>query len=150
MESAIFDEEQEIQLRRPLALFSGAAFFVIPLFTTMPLWLILLMFSMGIGMSTLISAFMKMRTRVTQTTLTFGPAIFFKTIPATDLHVVGPTKIPLMAGVGIHRYRGKIYYNMRLGKGLEVRHDKKVYVIGTAKMDEFQAALRDQARIVGK
>ena len=150
MESALFEEEQEIRLRRPLSILSAAAFFVIPLFTTMPLWLILLMFAMGIGMSTLISAFMKMRTRVTQTVLTFGPAIFTKSIPAADLIVMGPLKIPFMAGVGIHRYRGKMYYNMRLGNGLEVKHGKKIYVIGSAKLDELQAALRDQARIAGR
>lgn len=150
MESALFEEQQDIPVRGPLAFMSAAAFFVIPLFTKMPLFVILVMFAAGIGVSVLISSFMRMQTRVTISELTFGPNIWTRRIPAAEINVVGPQKIPFMAGVGIHRYRGKIYYNMRLGKGLEIKHGKRTYVIGSAKLEEFQAALHDQARSLNK
>lgn len=146
MESALFEEEQEIRLRGPLSFLSAAAFFVIPLFTSMPLPLILLMFALGIGMSYLISSFMRMQTRVTQTSLSFGPKIWTKQMPATEVEIIGPREIPWLAGVGIHVYRGKTYFNMRLGQGLEIKHGKRHFVIGTAKIVELQTALRDVKR----
>lgn len=150
MESALFEEQQEIPIRGALAFLSAAAFFVIPLFTKMPLLVILVMFAAGIGMSVLIGSFMRMHTRVTFNELSFGPSIWKQRIPATELNVVGPKKIPLMAGIGIHRFRGVTYYNMRLGNGLEIKHGKRTYVIGSAKIEEFQAALQDQARSLSK
>ncbi len=113
--------------------------------------MVLLMFAAGIGVSTLISSFMRMYTRVTQSSLSFGTSFLLRrTLPATELEVVGPQAIPFLAGIGVHYFRGKIYYNMRLGKGLEVKHGKRTYVIGSARLEEFQAALRDQARSNGK
>lgn len=150
MESALFEEHQDIPVRGPLAFASAAAFFVIPLFTKMPLLVILIMFAAGIGMSLLISSFMQMNTRVTLSELSFGPNIWKRKIPAGEFSVIGPQKIPFMAGVGIHRFRGKIYYNMRLGKGIEIQHGKRTYVIGSARLEEFHTALMDQARSLGK
>ncbi|MCB1059761.1 MAG: hypothetical protein KDB65_06010 [Calditrichaeota bacterium] len=150
METALFEETQEFPLRGVLAFASGAAFFVIPMFYSMPLLLVLLMFLIGIGISTLLGATLKTYTRVTQTEFSFGPNIFTRRIPAGELTVVGPRSIPFLAGTGIHRYRGKWYYNMRRGEGLEIHHGKTKYVVGTARMDELQTALRDLARINSK
>lgn len=150
MESVIFEEHQEIVLRGPLAFLSGAAFFVIPLFTTMPLPLILLMFVLGIGMTYLMNSFMQMHTLVTPTELWFGPKIWTRRVPVGQTEIVGPQEIPFMAGVGIHYFRGKTYYNMRMGKGLAVKHGSKLYVIGSAKIPEFQMALEGAAREVNR
>lgn len=133
-------------MRRPLTALSAAAFFVIPLFTKMPLMLILVMFLAGIGISTLMSSFMKMRTRVTQSELSFGPPIWTKRFPAGELEVVGIRDIPFMAGFGMHMYRGKMYFNARYGKALEVKRGKRTYVIGSAKAEEFQAAMNEMKR----
>lgn len=146
METALFEEDQEVYLRRPLAALSAAAFFVIPLFAQMPLLLILGMFAAGIGISTLMSAFMKMRTRVTFSELSFGPPIWTKRFLSRDVEVVGIRDIPFMAGFGMHMYRGKMYYNARYGKALEVRKGKRSYVIGSARVEEFQAAMNEMKR----
>lgn len=146
METPLFEEEQEIRLLGPISFLSGAAFFVSPLFTEMPLWLVLFMFACGIGMSMLMRGFMKMHTRVTMTTLSFGPQLWTKRFPAAEVEVIGPRDIPFMAGVGIHRFRGRNYYNMRLGQGLEIKHHKRVFVIGSAKLTELQMALKEAQR----
>ncbi|MCL4306141.1 hypothetical protein KJZ99_09515 [bacterium] len=146
METPIFEESQEIPLRGPLAFMSGAAFFVIPLFTTMPLPLILLMFACGIGMSTFIGAFMRMHTLVTSAVLSFGPKLWTRRIPISEIEVIGPEQIPLLAGVGIHKFRGKIYYNMRLGEGLAIRTGKRHYVVGSARIQQLQLALETARR----
>ncbi|MBK6765784.1 MAG: hypothetical protein IPG71_05455 [bacterium] len=146
MDEVTFEERQDFFLRGVLAFASGAAFFVIPLFTTMPLPLILLMFVLGVGMTYLMASFMQMHTRVTTTELTFGPKIWTKRFPLTATEVVGPVDIPLAAGIGIHGLRGKVYFNMRLGKGLAVRHNNRVYVIGSQRIPEFQMALEAALR----
>lgn len=148
MEQVLFEEEQEFFLRGVLAFFSGAAFFVIPLFTTMPLYLILLMFVLGIGMTYLMASFMRMHTQVTASELRFGPQIWTKRFPLTATEVIGPADIPLAAGIGIHGYRGRVYFNMRLGKGLAVRHNNRIYVIGSQRIPEFQMALDSALREV--
>ncbi len=149
MEITLYEETQEIPLRGPLTFLSAAAFFVIPLFTTMPLALILLMFALGIGMSYLIRSFMRMHTRVTQITLSFGPMIWTKRYPLAEIEVIGPCDIPFWAGVGIHGWRNKVYYNMRFGQGLEIKHGQMHFVFGTARAAEPQAALRDaQPRVI--
>lgn len=148
MESTLFEEQQDIPLRGPLTLASAAAFFVIPVFTKMPLLVVLSMFAAGIGISWLMSSFMQMTTRVTASGLTFGPNIWTKRIPSNEIEIIGPQKIPFLAGVGIHFYRGKTYYNMRMGKGLEVKHGRKTYVIGSAKLAELETALRDLPGVV--
>jgi hypothetical protein len=150
METALFEETQEFPLRGVLAFMSGAAFFVIPLFYSMPLVVLLVMFAMGIAMSVLLSSTLKMHTRVTQTEFTFGPSIFTRRMRSGEFQIIGETKIPLLAGSGIHRHRGKWYYNMRMGgRGLEIHHGKHKYVVGTKRGEELQAALRDQGRING-
>ncbi|MCB9367005.1 MAG: hypothetical protein H6506_02540 [Calditrichaeota bacterium] len=145
-EPAVYEEFQDTPLRGPLTILSGAAFFVSPLFTSMPLLLVLAMFACGIGMSIFIGSFTRMYTRVTPTQLSFGPRLWTRRFALRDVEIEGPRQIPFMAGIGIHKYRGAIYYNMRLGEGLAVRCNKRLYVVGSEKVQHFQMALETAKR----
>ena len=65
--------------------------------------------------------FRKLIVQITTTHLIFGYPVWKVKLLLEGLQVQGVVEIPKMAGAGIHCWKGKTYYNAKVGKGVEVK-----------------------------
>jgi hypothetical protein len=86
---------------------------------------------------------MVMKVVVTSSELRFGFPFWRVRFPLKDIEVLGVEPIPLMAGIGIHYYRGKWVYNARQGQGIHLVYRKeKHYLISSDNPEALFCALK--------
>lgn len=86
--------------------------------------------------------FRKLVVQLTPTHLIFGFPVWKVILSVDDFDIGEVVAIPITAGAGVHYWRGKTYFNAKMGCGLEVTTIKKTYVIGSDDPDQLAEALR--------
>ena len=86
--------------------------------------------------------FRKLMVQLTPTYLIFGFPIWKVKLPTDDFEIGEVVTIPVTAGAGVHYWRGKTYFNARMGGGLEIVTDKRTYVIGSNDPEQLSETLR--------
>jgi hypothetical protein len=149
-ESVIYQEEQQFYpWLIALILLACLAGIIVPLSFGAPLfksgtWIGILVF---IFLVVIFWGFRKMTVQVTPTQLIFGFPYWKVRIPLQEVMVGSKLPIPWIAGLGIHYWGGKTYFNARMSQGLEIMVGSKAYVIGTDSAEKLAKAL--QSAIVG-
>ncbi|MCB9367006.1 MAG: hypothetical protein H6506_02535 [Calditrichaeota bacterium] len=142
MDAPYFEENDEIFVRKPLAAFSFLSIAAIPVFLRIPAILTAIMLLIAGVMTLFVWKLMAMKTLVTSEEFQFGPTIGGKRVRISDVTVYGVEEIPRGAGTGVHRYKGKLYYNARGGRGVAVKISGKEFVVGSGRSEELISALR--------
>jgi hypothetical protein len=86
--------------------------------------------------------FRKLVVQLTPTHLNFGFPIWKVTLSTDDFDVGDVVNIPITAGAGVHYWRGKTFFNARMGSGLEIVTEKRTYVIGSDDPEQLSETLR--------
>ena len=86
--------------------------------------------------------FRKLVVQLTPTHLIFGFPVWKIKLSIDDFEIGEVVTIPVIAGAGVHYWRGRTYFNAKMGSGLEVTTIKKTYVIGSDDPDNLAETLR--------
>lgn len=86
--------------------------------------------------------FRKLVVQLSPTHLIFGFPVWKVRLLTDDFEFGDVVTIPWTAGAGVHYWRGKTYFNARMGSGLEIVTDKRTYVIGSNDPDQLSENLR--------
>ena len=144
-ESVIYHEEQQFYpWLIALILIACLAGIIVPLSFGAPLfksgtWIGILVF---IILVVVFWGFRKMTVQITPSLLIFGFPYWKVRIPVQEVMVGSVLPIPWIAGLGIHYWGGKIYFNAKMSQGLEIVVGNKTYVIGTDSAERLAEALR--------
>ena len=86
--------------------------------------------------------FRKLVVQLTPTHLMFGFPVWKIQLSTDDFEIGEVVTIPVIAGAGVHYWRGRTYFNAKMGSGLEITTIKKTYVIGSDDPNNLAEALR--------
>ena len=78
---------------------------------------------------------------VTPTELRFGFPIYRKRFPLAQVAVGDVERIALIAGIGIHFWAGKWVYNARYGRGVNIKHGRFRFLLGSNQPEHLQNTL---------
>lgn len=142
METPIYTEKQAMSFRWPMALLGSA----IMLFGAAQMWdqepygaAAMVLFAVAFAF--VLWGFTVFSVVVTPTELRFGFPIFRKRFPLGEVEIGDVERIGLMAGIGIHLWNRKWVYNARLGRGVNIRHGRFQYLVGSNEPEQLQNAL---------
>ncbi len=145
METAVFEERQTLPARDWIA-FVAAALTAIGIWFTLEVeWIRWLAIAVAIVEFLLLRAVLSMRTVLTPTQLRFGMPVITKKLLLAEIQVGAVVKIPKLAGIGVHYYSGRWYYNMHFGNGIEISAGKTTYVIGSKEIERLHSLLLSSA-----
>ena len=142
METPIYAEKQVMKFRWLLTA-AGVAVMVLGAWQTWraePISAIAMLIFAGIFV-VILRGFTQFSTVVTPTELRFGFPLFRKRFLLTTLEVGDVQRITLLAGIGIHFWGGKWVYNARYGSGVNLKHGRFRYLIGSDQPERLQSTL---------
>ena len=142
METPLYSEKQAMRFRWPLAVLGVA----IMLYGAMETWPTeplgaMVMILLAAGFVFVFCAFTVFTVVVTPTELRFGFPIFRKRFQLAEVEIGEVERIGVLAGIGIHFWNRKWVYNGRFGQGVNIRHGRYRYLVGTGRPAELQNVL---------
>jgi len=140
-EAVIHSETQVFPFKNAIIIVVFLCFALIPVFLTLPWWMIIGILLIGILSAALINSIMTLRIELTQTALEFGYWFSSPKINLSEIENPEVVEIPKLAGIGMHYYKKYFIYNARFGRGVQFSTLKKKYIIGSDHPDQLLSML---------
>jgi hypothetical protein len=146
METTIYRESQVMKFRWLLTLV-GVVVMAVGAWQTWPHQpfesVIMILFALLFAV--ILYGFTEFSVVITPTELRFGFPIYRKRFRLTEISVGDIEKIAVLAGIGIHFWNRKWVYNARYGRGVNIRHGRFLYLLGSDQPEQLQHALLQSA-----